>query len=124
MGGELRRARRAVSVVFAINGAAFATWLARVPAVQARLGLDTGQLAVGLFGLAAGSVVALLAAGAVITKTGSRAGVVTGAVLLCAGLPWVAFAPNLPVFGAALVVLGVGNSILDVSMNAHAARVE
>lgn len=111
-------------MVFAANGAAFATWLARGPAVRAQLGLSTGQLAVGLFGLALGSVVALVGAGALITKIGSRAGVLTGAVLLCAGLPLVAFAPSPPLFVAALVVLGVGNSVLDVSMNAHAARVE
>jgi MFS family permease len=122
--GELRRARWAVSVVFAVCGAAFATWLARVPAVQAQLGLSTGQLAIGLFGLAAGSVLALLGAGALITRIGSRAAVLLGAAVLCAGLPLVAFAPDLPLFVAALAVLGIGNSVLDVSMNAHAARVE
>lgn len=47
-----------------------------------------------------------------------------GALVLCAGLPAVAFAPDLPTFTGALAVLGVGNSLLDVSMNAHAARVE
>ncbi|MDS0138275.1 MULTISPECIES: MFS transporter [unclassified Amycolatopsis] len=124
MTGELKRARLGVSVVFAVCGAAFATWLARVPAVQGRLGLSTGELATGLFGLAAGSVLALLGAGALLTRIGSRAAVVLGAVVLCAGLPLVALAWSAPVFFAALVVLGVGNSLLDVAMNAHAARVE
>ncbi|MDQ7802553.1 MFS transporter [Amycolatopsis sp. A133] len=124
MTGELKRARLGVSVVFAVCGAAFATWLARVPAVQERLGLSTGALATGLFGLAAGSVLALLGAGALLTRIGSRAAVVLGAVVLCAGLPLVAFAWSAPVFFAALFVLGVGNSLLDVAMNAHAARVE
>jgi MFS family permease len=110
--------------VFAVCGAAFATWLARIPAVEAKVGVSTGELAIGLFGLAAGSVVALLGAGALITGVGSRAGVLIGAVVLCGGLALVALAPSLPVFVGALVVLGVGNSLLDVSMNAHAARVE
>jgi MFS family permease len=113
-----------VSVVFAVCGAGFATWAARVPAVQAKLGLSAGELAVGLFGLAAGSVVALVAAGPLLTKIGSRRGVVLGGAVLCAGLPLAAFAPGFPLFVAALAVLGVGNSLLDVSMNAHAARVE
>jgi MFS family permease len=95
-----------------------------VPAAQERLGLSTGQLAVGLFGLAAGSVVALLGAGPLIASIGSRLGVVIGAVVICSGLPLVAFAPGFALFIAALVVLGVGNSLLDVSMNTHAARVE
>jgi len=45
--GDLVRARAAVSVVFGVCGAAFSTWLARVPAVQERAGLATGQLAAG-----------------------------------------------------------------------------
>jgi MFS family permease len=124
MAGELRQARVGVSVVFAVCGAAFATWAARVPAVQERLGLSTGQLAVGLFGLAAGSVAALLVAGPLIAEIGSRSGVVIGAVVICSGLPMVAFAPGFALFVGALVVVGIGNSLLDVSMNAHAARVE
>jgi MFS family permease len=119
-----RRARVGVSIVFALCGAAFATWAARVPAVQQRLGLGAGELAIGLFGLAAGSVAALLAAGPLITTIGSRRGALAGAVVLCGSLPLVALAPNLPMLVAALVVLGIGNSILDVSMNSHAARVE
>ncbi|MCH6167286.1 MFS transporter [Pseudonocardia alaniniphila] len=122
--GVLRRARVGVSVVFAVCGAAFATWTARVPAVQENLGLGAGELAVGLFGLAASSVAALMAAGPLITAIGSRKGAIAGAVILCAGLPLVAFAPNLAVLVPALVVLGAGNSLIDVSMNAHAARVE
>jgi MFS family permease len=113
-----------VSVLFVVCGAAFSTWASRIPAVQGRLGLSTGQLAVGLFGLAAGSVLTLVGAGPLITKIGSRAGVVAGATVLCAALPLVAFAPGLILFVAALVILGVGNSLLDASMNAHAARVE
>jgi MFS family permease len=119
-----RQARAGVSVVFAVCGAGFATWAARVPAAQERLGLSAGELALGLFGLAAGSVVALLGAGPMVMTIGSRRSTLVGAVVLCGGLPAVAFAPNLGLFVAALVVLGVGNSLLDVSMNAHAARVE
>lgn len=122
--GDVRRARAGVSVAFAVCGAGFATWAARVPAAQERLGMSPGQLAVGLFGLAAGSVLALLVAGPLVTTIGSRAGSMLGALVLCAGLPAVAFAPDLPLFVGALAVLGVGNSLLDVSMNAHAARVE
>lgn len=124
MSPELRRARVAISLVFAVCGAVFATWAARVPAAQQRLVLSDGELALGLFGLAAGSVAALVLAGPLVTVVGSRAAVALGATVLCGGLPLVALAPGLPVFVAALVVLGVGNSLLDVAMNAHASRVE
>lgn len=119
-----RRARIGVSIVFLVCGAAFATWASRVPAAQERLGLTEGELALGLFGLAGGSVLALLVAGALVTVIGSRRTSIVGATVLCAGLPAVAAAPDLGLFVAALAVLGVGNSLLDVAMNAHAARVE
>lgn len=123
-GSHPRRARIGVSVVFAVCGAGFATWAARVPAAQQRLGLDAGGLAVGLFGLAAGSVTALLAAGPLIARTGSRRAALAGAAVLCAGLPAAALAPDLPWFTVVLLVLGAGNGLLDVAMNTHAARVE
>jgi MFS family permease len=110
--------------VFAVCGAGFATWAARIPAVQERLGLTAGQLAIALFGLAAGAVLALVVAGPVIARIGSRSGACAGSLLLCLGLAAVAFAPDLPLFVGTLLVLGMGNSLLDVSMNAHAARVE
>jgi hypothetical protein len=122
--GEPRRARASVCVVFGVCGAAFATWAARVPAAQHRLGLTPGQLAIALFGLAAGAVVALAGSGALITRAGSRAGAAAGAAVLGLGLALIPAAGDLPFFVAALFVLGVGNGLLDVSMNAHAARVE
>jgi MFS family permease len=117
-----RRARIGISIVFLVCGAGFATWAARVPAAQERLGLTEGELALGLFGLAAGSVLALLVAGALVTVLGSRRTSVVGASVLGAGLPAVAAAPDLGLFIAALAVLGVGNSLLDVAMNAQSHR--
>lgn len=124
MSAAARRARFGVSVSFVVCGTGLSTWAASVPAVQQKLGLTAGQLAIGVFGLAVGAVFALLCAGPLLTWISSRTGVVLGAAVMCAGLPLVAFAPNLPVLVGTLVVLGIGNSLLDVSMNAHAAWVE
>ncbi|HVV07827.1 MFS transporter [Amycolatopsis sp.] len=122
--GEAKRARAGVSVVFAVCGASFATWASRVPAVQQQAGASTGELAIALFGLAAGSVLALAAAGPLITKIGSRRAAVLGVLVLGTGLGVVVLAHDVAALTAALIWLGVGNSVLDVSMNAHAARVE
>jgi MFS family permease len=121
---DARRARIGVSVVFAICGSGLSTWAASVPAIQQKLGLTAGQLAVGVFGLAVGAVFALICAGPLLTWISSRTCVVLGAAVMGAGLPLVALAPSLPVLVGTLVVVGAGNSLLDVSMNAHAARVE
>lgn len=69
-------------------------------------------------------MVALGGAGVLISRVGSRAGSFAGSAVLCLGLPLVSLAGNLPAFVVALFILGMGNSLLDVSMNAHAARVE
>jgi MFS family permease len=108
--GDVRVARGGVSIVFAMCGAAFATWAARVPAAQQELGLTPGELAVGLFGLAAGSVAALLVAGPLVTTIGSRAGSLVGASVLCAGLPAIAFAPDLALFVGALACRSLSTS--------------
>lgn len=121
---DARRARFGVSIVFVVCGTGLSTWAASVPAVAQKLGLTAGQLAVGVFGLAVGAVFALLCAGPLLTRISSRTGVVLGTIVMCAGLPLVAFAPTVPVLIGTLVVLGAGNSLVDVSMNAHAARVE
>src|SRR5450759_1511500 len=107
MTGDVRRARAGVSVVFGVCGAAFATWAARVPAAQERLGLTPGQLAVALFGLAVGSVIALAGAGILMTRIGSRASAFIGSAVLCLGLPLVSLASDLPLFVLALFVLGM-----------------
>ena len=119
-----RRARLGVSVVFVICGTGLSTWAANVAAVAAKLDLTVGQLGLGVFALAVGAVLALLGAGPLLTRISSRTGVMLGAAVMCAGLPLVALAPNLPLLAGTLVVLGAGNSMVDVSMNAHAARVE
>jgi MFS family permease len=118
------RARFGVCVLFMVCGGGLSTWAASVPSVAQKLGLSASDLAIGVFGLAAGAVAAMVGTSALLARFGSRRGVVLGATVLCAGLPMVAFAPNLPILVTALIVLGAGNSLLDVAMNAHAARVE
>ena len=55
---DINSARRAVTVVFLLNGFVLAVWAARVPSVAARLRLHPETLSVALLALAAGAVVA------------------------------------------------------------------
>ena len=50
-GAALRSARRAVAVIFFVNGALVATWAARIPAVQRALALSAGALGLALLAL-------------------------------------------------------------------------
>ncbi len=123
-GPQLRRARRAVLAVFALNGFALGGWFVRIPAVQDRLGLGEGLLGVALLGTAVGALAAMTAIGALISRFGSRPVVGVSAVVRAASLLPLALAPTLPILAAALVQVGVGTGALDVAMNAHAVTVE
>jgi predicted MFS family arabinose efflux permease len=121
---ELRRARFGASLIFAAFGGTFATWASRIPAIQERLGLSASQLAVAVFGLAAGSVLALLASGPIIALLGTTRSVLLGGTVMASALPLIFLSPNLFWLTIALALFGTGNSLIDVAINAIAAQVE
>ena len=121
---QLLAARWAVRAMFFLNGALFATWASRVPAVQAEHGLGNGALGLALFDIALGAVIAMPLAGMLITHIGSdrvcRYSALAYGVMLLA----VALAPNMLVFASALFFFGASHAALDVAMNAQAVAVE
>jgi fucose permease len=119
-----RSARGAVLTMFFINGAAAATWLSLIPAVQQRLALDAGQLGIALLGAAVGAVVATPATGWLVGRAGGRKVVTLAAILSCIVLPLLPVAPALPVLTLTLFLFGAALGTMDVAMNIHGARVE
>jgi MFS family permease len=121
---SLVAAQRAVSAIFMLNGIAFANWATRIPQVRERLALDEGELGLALLGTAVGAMVSFRVAGPLIVRFGSRAITHVSSVLLCATLPLPALAPSYALLVAALLLLGMANGLMDVSMNAQAVEVE
>jgi MFS family permease len=119
-----RAARVAVSVVFTANGALVASWIVRIPDVQAGLGLREGTLGVVLAGLAIGVLTALPLAGAAVARVGSRAVVGLGMLLGAAALPLTGLAAGPWALAACLMALGAGAATMDVGMNAQGIGVE
>ncbi|GCE15147.1 MFS transporter [Tengunoibacter tsumagoiensis] len=120
----LRTARYAISLMFFVNGMLLASWASRIPTVQQQLQLDPGPLGIALWGLAVGSLVAFSFVGWLIVHVGSRLSTTIAAIVCCLGLIVPAFAPNLLLLWISLFLLGMGNSVMDVSMNAQAAALE
>lgn len=120
----LRTARYAISLMFFANGMILASWAARIPTIQQQLQLDPGPLGIALWGLAVGSLVAFSYVGWLIVRLGSRFTVTIAAIVCCCSLMLPALAPNLPLLWLSLMLLGMGNSVMDVSMNAQAASLE
>ncbi len=117
-------ARRAVTVVFVLNGSLVASWLVQIPAAQARLTVGEGTLGLVLMGLAVGVLLALPIAGGAVARIGSRLVTGAGAGLAVLALPLTGLATTPPTLAASLVALGAGTATMDVGMNAQGIGVE
>jgi MFS family permease len=121
---DVRTARGVVTLVFFLNGAGFAAWAARIPAVRDRLELTEASLGLALAMIAVGSLVAMPLSGWLSARWGSRRTTRIALSGFALALPLLALAPSyLALVGAALVA-GAFMGSLDVAMNAHGVAVE
>src|SRR5258706_4508866 len=119
-----QQARWSTSLLFFLNGTIFATWATRIPAVQAKLMLSTGELGIALLGTAFGALAAMNLSGYLAARFGSRSVTVIASMSLCLMLPLMALAPTLPILVGTLVLFGASNGSMDVAMNAQGVAVE
>ncbi len=119
-----RAARTAVTVVFFASGAAYGSFVSRIPALKETLGAGEAELGLVLLAGAIGSVVFLPVAGWLTGRLGSR--LVTRAALaaVAVSLPLLALAPSLLGFALVFALFGACTSTLDLAMNAHGVAVE
>jgi MFS family permease len=118
------RARSAIAIVFFVDGALFASWVSRIPALASHVGADSATLGLVLLAPAVGALVAMPTVGRLLPGRSSRTFCIgaTGALAAAVALP--ALAGSVPVLALTLLAVGLANSTLDVSMNAHGVTVE
>jgi MFS family permease len=121
---RLPAARLAVATGFFLSGLGFASWVVRIPEVQAGLGLSKGVLGLVLLGVAAGALVAMPLSGAVIARWGSRSVLRAAALAFALSVALPPLAPGAWTLGLCLVLLGGSNSVMSVAMNTQAAAIE
>lgn len=119
-----RQARAAITAVFALNGALFASMFARLPAIQDRTELGDGALGLALLAAMVGLLASQLIAGALVTRLGSRPLVTLAALGYALGLVPVALASSFAGLAASLALIGFTSGMLDVAMNVHGLTVE
>ena len=119
----MSRARISVTGVFFLNGAVFTSWYARLPAIQAELGLSPGELGVALLGAPVGLLLAQPIVGAIAARRGSRR-LVAAAPLYIAAVVLPAVAVNAATLLVATFLVGVASGTLDIAMNAQGVAVE
>jgi Major Facilitator Superfamily len=117
-------ARAGITVVFFINGALFASWVSRIPALSDTVGATPGVLGLALLAPAAGAVVAMPLVGRMLPGRSSRAICRVAVAGLMAALVLPALAHTVPALAGALLVVGVANSSLDLAMNAQGVSIE
>jgi predicted MFS family arabinose efflux permease len=124
--GHISRATRGTYLAFIGAGFAFASWAARIPQVRDGLHLSTADLGLVLLSLAAGALIALPLAGAIVHRFNSRRTVAVMSVLLAVGLLTVAigYRTGVAVVVIGLFVVGFANGAWDVAMNVQGALVE
>ncbi len=120
---EVRAARRAVMAVFFANGALFANWVTRVPAVKDALDTTTGPLGVALLGIGVGSLISMPFSGRLCQRYGSATIVTASGLAIAAVLLGPAVAGSVVVLGAMLLFYGASFGLLDVAMNVQAVIV-
>jgi MFS family permease len=120
----MRTARAATLAVFAITGFVSATWAARIPAIQERLDLSPGELALAILGVEAGAIVGLPLGAWITARLGSRGALRAAFLVFPTALVAVAWAPALALLALALAVFAAANSVVDVAMNAQGVELE
>lgn len=119
-----RRARTGAAACFLLTGFVFASFASRVPALKEGIGITDGQLGLAFMGLNAGAVVGLQLGGVLVPRTGSRPALGVALIAFAGALLLPALVSNMPTLVAALFVLALFNSVVDVAMNAQGVTVQ
>ena len=116
--------RLATRLSFLIAGFGIACWAPLVPFAKMRLDLDDGTLGILLLCIGIGSVAAMMGAGPLSARYGSKPMILVGAIGSAVMLPILPVAPTTAAQGIALLIFGAAHGALDVAMNVHAVEVE
>lgn len=121
---RLVTARRAVSGLFLLNAVAYANVVPRLPAIKADLGLSNTALGAAVAAMPVGALISGPAAGWLVARFGSGRLAAACGVAFGLVLPGFALAPTWIVLAAVFLVYGAFDSVMDVSMNAHALWIQ
>ena len=121
---ELRAARVATSVIFAVHGAVTGTFAARLPWLADHVGVSAGGLGVALLMPGLGALAAMPLSGRLTHRYDLRSLTRVLILLWCAALILPALPTSLPVLCVVLAVYGATAGVADVAMNAQAVVIE
>ncbi len=100
------------------------SWLVRIPAIQANLGLNNAQLGMALLGLSIGSLLTSFASGWLLSKIPTGKVAVLSTLLFCTAIVLPPLAFDQWSLTLALMLLGAANSFMNIAINAAATSLE
>jgi predicted MFS family arabinose efflux permease len=118
------RGRWAIAAIFLVNGFLVGSWAPQIPVFLTRLDISEFTLGLMILLFGAGAVSAMIWAGHLVPKHGSKLVIASFGISSCFGLLIVALAPNVWTAAIAMYVFGGMIGATDVSMNANAVTVE
>lgn len=121
---QARRGRWAVAAMFSANGFVMGCWAPQIPLLLPRHQITEFTLGLLILALGLGAVGAMLFAGRLIGRFGSRRVLLGFALSVVPVLPVVVFSPNLYILAPAMALMGAMIGCMDVAMNANAVEVE
>ena len=116
--------RSAITAVFFVDGALFATWASRIPALSDQVHAGAGILGLCLLAPAAAAVVSMPLVGRLLPGRSSSlfCRLAVAGLMVAVLLP--SLAQSVPALAASLLVVGIANSTLDLVMNAQGVSIE
>ena len=117
-------AARATVLLFWYNGLVIGVWAASIPGLRDRLALDSTGVSIALVVLGVFAITGMQLGGRLADAFGARRISLSAVPMLMAGLAVIATSRNYPFLLVGAAVLGVGNGLIDVSMNAIGVQVE
>lgn len=117
-------ARVAVGVFFFLNGVMTAALSTRLPALQTKLALSSGQLGLALLACTIGGLMATNIAARLSRRFGSKT--ITTIAAFCMGITLlsIAFAPTFPSLILTLAFFGIAGGAMDIAMNIQGTEIE
>lgn len=127
MTSSLRARRIALATLFFVPGVGMASWVTRTPDIRDQLGASTAEMGLVLLGLSLGSMIGILASGALVARLGARAVIAIGSVGFVLSMPTIGLgtaAGAASAVAVGLFLFGAGIGSAEVAMNVEGADVE
>ena len=116
--------RRAILLLFALNGFLYASWAARVPEIQSLYGIDDGAIGLVLITASFGAFASMPFAAFLTERFGVSRVALLSALLYIVAVPLIPQFDSPAALYAIYLFLGVGFGLLDVAMNSEAVELE